>query len=43
MEQNKTIFNYIGQVFATYGIIVTVFLLFCVVNLKGYQAVVLLK
>ena len=28
MEQNKTIFNYIGQFFATYGIIVTIFIVF---------------
>lgn len=35
MEQNKTIFNYIGQVFAAYGIVVAVFI--------GYQAIVLLK
>lgn len=28
MEQNKTIFNYIEQLFATYGIIVTIFIVF---------------
>lgn len=30
MEQNKTIFSYIGQVFATYGIIVTIFIVFSI-------------
>lgn len=28
MEQNKTIYNYIGQLFATYGVIVTIFIIF---------------
>lgn len=28
MEQNKTIFSYIGQLFATYGVIVTIFIVF---------------
>ena len=28
MEENKTIFNYIGQVFSTFGIIVTIFIVF---------------
>lgn len=28
MERSKTIFNYIGQLFATYGIIVTIFIAF---------------
>lgn len=28
MEQNKTIFNYIGRFFAIYGIIVTIFIVF---------------
>ncbi len=28
MEENKTIFNYIGQFFATYGSIVSVFIIF---------------
>lgn len=30
MEQKKTIFSYIGQVFATYGIIVTIFIVFSI-------------
>ena len=28
MEQKKTIFHYIGQVFTTYGIIISIFLVF---------------
>lgn len=36
MEQKKTIFNYIGQLFATYGIIVTIFIVF--VSVVGESA-----
>lgn len=33
MEQNKTIFSYIGQLFATYGVIVTIFIVFtCIIG-----------
>ena len=35
MEQNKTIFNYVRQVFAIYGIIVMVFLVFCTLTGEG--------
>ena len=35
MEQNKTIFNYVRQVFAIYGIIVMVFLVFCTLIGEG--------
>ncbi|MCR5517833.1 MAG: hypothetical protein K6F17_04605 [Lachnospiraceae bacterium] len=36
MEQNKTIFNYIGQLLATYGIIVTIFIVFtCLIGEKA--------
>ena len=31
MEENKTIFNYISQMFATFGIIVTIFIIFSLV------------
>ena len=31
MEENKTIFNYISQIFATYGIIVAIFIVFSLV------------
>ena len=36
MEQKKTILNYIGQLFATYGIIVTIFIVF--VSVVGENA-----
>ena len=41
MEEKKTIFNYIGQAFAIYGIIVLIFILFSVVigeQAEGYSA-----
>ena len=31
MEEKKTIFNYIGQAFATFGIIVTLFIAFSLI------------
>lgn len=36
MEQKKTVFNYIGQLFATYGIIVTIIIVF--VSIVGENA-----
>ncbi len=41
MEEKKTIFNYIGQAFAIYGIIVLIFILFSVVigeQAEGYSS-----
>ena len=41
MEQNKTIFSYIGQFFATYGAIVTIFIVFTYIvgeNAKNVSA-----
>lgn len=41
MEEKKTIFNYIGQAFAIYGIIVLIFILFSVVigeHAEGYSS-----
>ena len=41
MEEKKTIFDYIGQLFATYGIIVAIFLIFgsCIGSLaKGHSS-----
>ena len=38
MEQNKTIFNYIGQFFATFGIIIAIFIVFtCLVGEKAEE------
>lgn len=40
MEDNKTIFNYISQVFATYGIIIAIFIILgCIIGEKaeGYS------
>lgn len=31
MEENKTIFSYLGQIFATFGVIVVIFLVFALV------------
>ena len=39
MEDNKTIFNYISQVFATYGMILFIFIIFGIMigdNASGY-------
>lgn len=41
MEDNKTIFNYIGQVFATYGMILFLFIIFGIMigdNASGYSS-----
>ncbi len=41
MEEKKTIFNYISQIFATYGIIVLIFIVFSIVIgdvAKGYSS-----
>ncbi|MGN0513308.1 MAG: hypothetical protein ACI4S2_05765 [Lachnospiraceae bacterium] len=41
MEDNKTIFNYLGQLFATYGIIVTIFVVFTLLigeNVNGVSS-----
>ena len=41
MEDNKTIFNYIGQVFATYGMILFIFIIFGIMigdNASGYSS-----
>lgn len=41
MEENKTIFNYISQVFATYGIIIAIFIILgCIVGEEsvGYSS-----
>lgn len=39
MEENKNLFTYIGQIFTTYGIIVAIFVLFCVVIGNGAQPI----
>lgn len=38
MEERKTVFNYISQVFATFGIIVTIFILFSLLIGEGTGA-----
>jgi len=39
MEENKSIFTYIGQVFTTYGVIVAIFLVLCVTIGEGTRSI----
>ena len=44
MEENKTIFNYIGQTFSTFGVIVALFIILgCIVgdSARDYSALAL--